>query len=118
MIYVSLNSSSFQTIRPKAVSRSAADILQLMINMVQITPWNPDDRVHIDEVYTNLSWLRDHKTPRGTSQKKLKDYGEIFQGTDRFPNPKRILIYGRPGIGKTTFSQKIASTGQMAEKKS
>ena len=76
--------------------------------MVQITPWNPDDRVHIDEVYTNLSWLRDHKTPRGTSQKKLKDYGEIFQGTDRFPNPKRILIYGRPGIGKTTFSQKIA----------
>jgi len=71
------------------------------MNMVQITPWNPDDRVHIDEVYTNLSWLRDHKTPRGTSQKKLKDYGEIFQGTDRFPNPKRILIYGRPGIGKT-----------------
>ena len=49
------------------------------MNMVQITPWNPDDRVHIDEVYTNLSWLRDHKTPRGTSQKKLKDYGEIFQ---------------------------------------
>ena len=29
MFYVSLNSSSFQTIRPKAVSRSAADILQL-----------------------------------------------------------------------------------------
>ena len=64
--------------------------------------------MHIDEVYTNLSWLRDRKTPRGTIQKKLEDYGEIFQGTDRFPNPKRILIYGRPGIGKTTFSQKIA----------
>ena len=78
------------------------------MSKVQITPWNPDDTVHIDEVYTNLSWLRDHKTPRGTSQKKLKDYGEIFQDTDRFPNPKRILIYGRPGIGKTTFSQKIA----------
>ena len=78
------------------------------MSKVQITPWNPDDTVHIDEVYTNLSWLRDHRTPRGTSQKKLEDYGEIFQGTNRFPNPKRILIYGRPGIGKTTFSQRIA----------
>ena len=78
------------------------------MSKVQITPWNPDDTVHIDDVYTNLSWLRDHKTPRGTSQEKLEDYGEIFQGTDRCPNPKRILIYGRPGIGKTTFSQKIA----------
>ena len=87
------------------------DQLQTFYNSmskVQISPWNPDDTVHIVEVYTNLSWVRDHRTPSGTRQMKLKDYGEVFQDTSRFPNPKRILIHGRPGIGKTTFSQKIA----------
>lgn len=71
MVYVSLNSSSFQTIRPN-----------LKLNEHD-TNHSMEPTVHIDDVYTNLSWLRDHKTPRGTSQKKLKDYGEIFQGTDR-----------------------------------
>ena len=78
------------------------------MSQVKITPWNPDDTVHIDKVYTNLSWLRDHKTPRETRHKKLTDYSELFHGNDRFLVPKRILIYGRPGIGKSTFSQKIA----------
>ena len=78
------------------------------MSQVKITPWNPNDTVHIEEVYTNLSWLRDGKTPRGKTQTKLKDYSELFNGTKYSPNPKRILACGRPGIGKSTFSQKIA----------
>lgn len=62
----------------------------------------------IDEVYTNLSWLRDVKTPKGTTKKELDDYTEVFKGHDRVTSPKRMLVYGRPGIGKSTFSQKIA----------
>ncbi|XP_078374557.1 NLR family CARD domain-containing protein 4-like [Oculina patagonica] len=78
------------------------------MSQVKITPWDPDDTVVIDEVYTKLSWLRDERKPSGKTQRELEDYTEMFDGHKRFANPKRMLVYGRPGIGKSTFSQKIA----------
>lgn len=77
-------------------------------NQVKITPWDPDDTVDIDEIYTKLSWLKDERKPTGKKQRRLEHYTEIFNGHKRFTNPKRILVYGRPGIGKSTFSQKVA----------
>lgn len=78
------------------------------VNQVKISPWDPDDTVDIDEIYTNLSWLKDERKPTGKKQRRLEHYTEIFTGHKRFTNPKRILVYGRPGIGKSTFSQKVA----------
>ena len=78
------------------------------MSQVKITPWNPDDTVDIDYVYTKLSWLKDEKKPNGKTQRKLEDYTDMFKGLKRFANPKRMLVYGRPGIGKSTFAQKIA----------
>ena len=42
------------------------------------------------------------------TQAEVKDYTDIFNGDEHYPNPKRILVYGRPGIGKTTFSKRTA----------
>ncbi|XP_078374488.1 uncharacterized protein LOC144658034 [Oculina patagonica] len=78
------------------------------MSQVKITPWDPDDTVDIDDIYTKLSWLKDERKPSGKLQRKLEDYTEMFEGHKRFSNPKRMLVYGRPGIGKSTFSQKIA----------
>ena len=78
------------------------------MSQVKITPWDPDNTVHIDEVYTQLCWLRDDKRPSGIKQEKLADYCEIFKGNRKKPYPDRILVYGRPGIGKSTFAQKIS----------
>ena len=73
---------------------------------IKIVPWDQSSAVHIDEIYTQLSWLMDEKKPSGVTQKKLKRYTDIFD--HRRPNhtPKRILVHGRPGIGKTVFTQK------------
>ncbi|KAL9979035.1 hypothetical protein ACROYT_G016627 [Oculina patagonica] len=86
------------------------------MSQVKITPWDPDNTVHIDGMYIQLSMLRDDRKPDGTTKEKLDDYSEIFEGHEHHLNPKRILVYGRPGIGKSTFTQKIAVDWTRGEK--
>ena len=61
-------------------------------NKVRIIPWDQSSAVDIDEMYTQLTWLKDHRKPSGVTQNKLGSYTEIFNGG------KRLLVYGRPGM--------------------
>ena len=73
---------------------------------VKIIPWDQSSGVHIDDIYTQLSWFADDRKPSGVTQERLQDYTDIFSSRKNYPKPKRILVYGRPGIGKTVFTQK------------
>ena len=53
--------------------------------------------VDIDEIYTDLSWVKDHRTRHGVTQEKLNHYTEIFGSRGSRHVPKRILVYGHPG---------------------
>ena len=86
------------------------------MSQVKRTPWDPDNTMDIDEIYTELSWFKDEKKGKENPKTKLEDYTDIFKGHKRFTNPKRMLVYGRPGIGKSTFSQKIAVDWANGEK--
>ena len=70
---------------------------------VKIVPWDESSSIQIDEIYTPLSWVRDHRKPSGVTQEELEDYTDMFKG-----KPTRMLVYGRPGIGKSTFCKKAA----------
>ena len=37
---------------------------------VKITPWDPDNTVHINDFYIQLTCLQDHRKPDGTTKKK------------------------------------------------
>ena len=66
---------------------------------VKIIPWDQNSAVDIDEIYTDLSWVKDHRTPSGVTQKELNHYTEIFGSRGPRPVLKRILVYGQPGNG-------------------
>ena len=70
---------------------------------VKIVPWNESFSIGINEIYTPLNWVRDHRKPSGVTQEELEDYTDMFKG-----KPTRMLVYGRPGIGKSTFCKKAA----------
>ena len=70
---------------------------------VKIVPWDESSSIEINEIYTPLNWVRDHRKPSGVTQEKLEDYTDMFKGKHT-----RMLVYGRPGIGKSTFCKKAA----------
>ena len=63
---------------------------------------------NINEIFTRLSFVKDPgKNPAGTTQSELKHYSDLFTANKDGSIPKRILVQGQTGIGKSTFVKKL-----------
>ena len=62
----------------------------------------------IHQIYTRLSWVKEEQTPAGSSQFNLAHYTEVFTANKNGVVPKRILVQGQTGIGKSTFVKKLS----------
>ena len=69
--------------------------------------WCKKSVVDIHQIYTRLSWVKEEQTPAGTTQSELKHYSDLFTANRDGVIPKRILVQGLTGIGKSTFVKKL-----------
>ena len=74
---------------------------------VPTSVWSKKAVVDIHQIYTRLSWVKEEQTPAGTTQSGMKHYTELFTADKNGVIPKRILVQGQTGIGKSTFVKKL-----------
>ena len=70
-------------------------------------PWCEEHLFNIDNIFTRLKFVKKRKEG-GTKASHVVDMFKIFQPHEECSQPRRVLIEGQPGMGKTTFSHKIA----------
>ncbi|KAL9979407.1 hypothetical protein ACROYT_G017068 [Oculina patagonica] len=75
---------------------------------VPTSVWSKKSPVDIHQIYTRLSWVKEEQTPAGSLQSELSHYTDVFTADKDGVVPKRILVQGQTGIGKSTFVKKLA----------
>ena len=70
-------------------------------------PWCEEFRLDLDSLFTRLKFVS-RKKQRGVKTDDSVDMFQIFQSHEECSQPKRVLIEGKPGMGKTTYCHKIA----------
>ena len=70
-------------------------------------PWLENFRLNLDNNFTRLK-IVSRKKERGKKTNKTLTVNDIFKPNEECADPRTVLIEGKPGIGKTTFCNKLA----------
>ena len=70
-------------------------------------PWCEDFSFHLNEIFTRLKIVSKDKT-RGELTDDITDMTAIFKEHVECQRPRTVLIEGDPGMGKSTYCQKLA----------
>ncbi|XP_068734588.1 NLR family CARD domain-containing protein 3-like [Montipora capricornis] len=70
-------------------------------------PWCEEFRFHLDSIFTRLKVVS-RKKERGVKTDSIINMLEIFKPHDECSQPRKVLIEGQPGMGKTTYCNKVA----------
>ncbi|XP_015772428.1 PREDICTED: protein NLRC3-like [Acropora digitifera] len=69
--------------------------------------WSEEFQFSFDNIFTKLKFVS-RKKERGLKADNGVDMFQIFQPHEECSQPRRVLIEGQPGMGKTTYCHKIA----------
>ncbi|XP_030837052.1 NACHT, LRR and PYD domains-containing protein 12 isoform X2 [Strongylocentrotus purpuratus] len=98
--------SQTKPLSPELVERCAKDFkfkYRSTVCKIRADPLSPTSTVQFEDLHTNLVLLEEHGT-----EKRLLDYNDILNLKVNGEFPKRIMVQGEAGAGKTTFCAKIA----------
>ncbi|XP_068753910.1 nucleotide-binding oligomerization domain-containing protein 2-like isoform X2 [Montipora capricornis] len=107
-------SSSLASHRMKASSSCQSDIIESIRQIYQKcegvvcpVPWCEGFSFQLENIFTRLKIVAKEKT-RGTLTKEITNMTSIFTSHEDCQHPRIVLIEGEPGMGKTTYCQKLA----------
>ena len=78
-------------------------------------PWCEEFHFYLGDIYTRLKVIYRKKT-RGTATDRAVTMSEILNPHEECEKPRTVLIEGKPGMGKTTYCNKIVfdwATGKL-----
>ena len=70
-------------------------------------PWCEEFSFHLNDIFTRLKIVGKEKT-QGTLTDEITNMTAIFKAHSDCEMPRTVLIEGDPGMGKTTYCQKLA----------
>ena len=71
-------------------------------------PWCDDLNFNLNDIFTRLKIVNKEKTRGTLTDDEITNMTAIFRPHPDCPKPRILLIEGEPGMGKTTYSQKLA----------
>ena len=71
-------------------------------------PWCDDLNFNLNEIFTRLKIVNKEKTRGTLDDDEITNMTAIFRPHPDCQKPRILLIEGEPGMGKTTYSQKLA----------
>ena len=89
------------------IIESITQIYQKCEGVVCPVPWCEGFSFQLENIFTRLKIVAKEKT-RGTLTKKITNMTSIFTSHEDCQHPRIVLIEGEPGMGKTTYCQKLA----------
>ena len=72
-----------------------------------LVPWLDEFSFHINDIFTRLKILGKEKT-QGLLTDDITNMTAIFKAHSECQRPRTVLIEGDPGMGETTYCQKLA----------
>ena len=75
--------------------------------MILPVPWCEGFNFQIEDIFTRLKIVAKEKTRGNTTTKEVTKMTSIFTPHECCKQPLIVLIEGEPGIGKTTYCQKL-----------
>ncbi|XP_030833867.1 uncharacterized protein LOC105440264 isoform X1 [Strongylocentrotus purpuratus] len=99
--------SQTQSLSPDLIKRCADDFkfkYRTAFCKIRHDPLDPDSIVPFTDMYTNLVLEEEYRKKR----KRPLEYSDLFKLEVNGEFPKRIMVQGEAGAGKTTFCAKIA----------
>ena len=70
-------------------------------------PWCEEFQFQLSDIYTRLRIVSREKKARATAQQRVVETTEIFKPHEECKQPRKVLIEEKPGMGKTTYCNKV-----------
>ena len=92
---------------PSHIVEGIRQFYQKCEGVILPVPWCEDFSFRIEDIFTRLRIVEKEKTRGIVTPKKVTNMTGIFTPHEGCEQPLIVLIEGEPGMGKTTYSQKL-----------